>query len=614
MPKNYLIIDSSYRDRELYPNPADFSISINNMKTDTLTEGTLFPYMFNDTHPEITHTIAYPVGFYNRLVTTDTSRIFQVEGLNYSLTNTNGIITQEQSLSTFQNAYKGYYLEVINDDLWEIINSGYTPQYALITESEYNENVINLLEGTPNTAFSNYQRLIPQFSDYAFGMQIYLDPRSSDIDNYYVGKQINYNFLNENINATIVAYDGLRRLAYLNQENEDYNTGDSYYITSQGQTLLTLDRDINFLVNPGNIQKEFIYPSRLPINYSSIDPSYDYGSVRQVYRIRKNIPFYSAKMTSSNSDKITIILPASASDQDDFYKNMWVWIHNELRVVETNTISSLGSGWVDYLNPSQSLELYLNVSQAQEINYYVGMKLAIYVEGLWTYNAFTGGLITSSDNNNPMLVTILGGLPINVSNGFTYFILDQNPNLGEYRLITAYDGNTKTLTLNKTLPSEVLEGDTLDILKSNTQQNKIIGNITNLNFQNRCISLDIQSLTLPNKILTVGNRIAFYPYIYIEIRAKNFGTIYPLYSNNPNATYALFKIPMYNVISPNEASFVVLDGRRMIQTVPFNITDELHIRILLPNGEIFKTELNDTQYPEEVNMEVQIGLTLTISF
>jgi hypothetical protein len=113
----------------------------------------------------------------------------------------------------------------------------------------------------------------------------------------------------------------------------------------------------------------------------------------------------------------------------------------------------------------------------------------------------------------------------------------------------------------------------------------------------------------PNKILNCGygNRIAFYPYIYVEIsnvhsRAKN-----AIYSNNFNAAKVTFRVPITDVQNPMNTSFLNFDGDRMIQTIKFNPHDNLFLSVRLSNGELFKTAETELFSPSSPNPEIQIS-------
>jgi hypothetical protein len=105
-----------------------------------------------------------------------------------------------------------------------------------------------------------------------------------------------------------------------------------------------------------------------------------------------------------------------------------------------------------------------------------------------------------------------------------------------------------------------------------------------------------------------GNRIAFYPYIFVEFtNLTNPNSGYPLEvfsSNNPNSYKMLFHVPITNVNSPDRAAFVSLGGS-MTQTVKFNVHDSFHFAVYLPNGELFTT-IPDSIPPFEPNPDIQV--------
>lgn len=124
--------------------------------------------------------------------------------------------------------------------------------------------------------------------------------------------------------------------------------------------------------------------------------------------------------------------------------------------------------------------------------------------------------------------------------------------------------------------------------------------------QEVCYEVELQRLTLPNKILLTGygNRIAFYPYIYVVF--EEYSQYNQIISNNPNSVQALFSIGIYNVNNPDIASFVVLDGRGMVQTIKFKPNTFFKFKIILPNGDIFQVE-SDTIPPILPDPNVQIS-------
>lgn len=236
-------------------------------------------------------------------------------------------------------------------------------------------------------------------------------------------------------------------------------------------------------------------------------------------------------------------------------------------------------------------------------------------------NFFVNNSFISISYNPPQVlhVTIQGGVPvsfINTTPGIelyqpVYSIVKNNPNYNEYRYITSVDTTTNTVTVNPELPSSVSRYDTFDILDGG------IGFTHSLDIYpielNVCYDIDLVSVILPNKILQTGygNRVAFYPYIYVEFSSMNNPTESILWSNNPNSTKCLFKVPVYNVQTPETTKFVRLDGRGMRHTITFKYNDVFRVRVLLPNGEVFDVG-GDTIIPVLPDPDMQISYTFIV--
>jgi hypothetical protein len=109
--------------------------------------------------------------------------------------------------------------------------------------------------------------------------------------------------------------------------------------------------------------------------------------------------------------------------------------------------------------------------------------------------------------------------------------------------------------------------------------------------QNEAVAYEVTltQLCLPNVTLTTGSRIAQYPYVYVELRplgspsavGKNV-----IYSNNPNATNALFTVAINDVVNPLTSVFVRVYSSQ-VQTIKIKPNDSFHFSVYLPNGKLF---------------------------
>lgn len=123
-------------------------------------------------------------------------------------------------------------------------------------------------------------------------------------------------------------------------------------------------------------------------------------------------------------------------------------------------------------------------------------------------------------------------------------------------------------------------------------------------------AIRLLSLNLPNQILAVGNggQIAFYPYVYVELTASDLPSNNLMMSNNPNAIKMMFKASVDNIQNLTIATFIRLNGDCMTQVFRFKTETNFKVRVILPNGETFKTKDAENMPPSESNAAIQISM------
>ena len=131
-----------------------------------------------------------------------------------------------------------------------------------------------------------------------------------------------------------------------------------------------------------------------------------------------------------------------------------------------------------------------------------------------------------------------------------------------------------------------------------------------------CYEISLISLILPNLPLnnTIGGIIAFYPYVYVEFSNyinPNGGNKNIIYSNNPNANKALFKVSIQDTNNPDKTAFIKLRGEGT-QTVKFTPNDYLYFRVILNDGTLFQTGRQDNSPPLPPDFFVQISAEFEI--
>lgn len=132
-----------------------------------------------------------------------------------------------------------------------------------------------------------------------------------------------------------------------------------------------------------------------------------------------------------------------------------------------------------------------------------------------------------------------------------------------------------------------------------------------------CYEIELLNLILPNITLNtgVGSRIVFYPYVYVEISnisGASAGNKNIIYSNNPNSTKMTFRVPIDDTPSPLISTFIKVDSDGSVQTIKFKPNDNLRFSVRLPNGDLFQTLETDNFGPLHPNPIVQISAMFSI--
>jgi hypothetical protein len=188
--------------------------------------------------------------------------------------------------------------------------------------------------------------------------------------------------------------------------------------------------------------------------------------------------------------------------------------------------------------------------------------------------------------------------------------------------IVAYDGFMRRLKCHMN-PSQDIQtnpipstGDTINIVTfshDNYSPLNYIGSMVSIN-ETVCYEVAILRLILPNVPLRTGARIAFYPYVYVEltnITSPTGASQNIFYSNNPESGRALFIVPSRDMVAPINSHFVKLIGRTR-QTIKFKPNDSFRFSVYLPTGELFLPSQDDLMSPYDPNYRLQIEAIFAI--
>ena len=199
----------------------------------------------------------------------------------------------------------------------------------------------------------------------------------------------------------------------------------------------------------------------------------------------------------------------------------------------------------------------------------------------------------------------------------------------EYQIIAEYDETTKVVTLTRPFVNVFTTSsyyETLPFSRDNLKPLKYQGT-SNLN-QAVCYSVRLVNISIPfivrsyilnnaeydeRALIDVANggTIDQYPYFYVclysDIHKDN---IQSIISNNPNTSYALFRVPVSSGDTPgpkkimSQTCFSRCDMNPIIKFLP---NDTFHMTILLPNGEVLSFVQKDNAAPKEPLYKLQVS-------
>lgn len=163
---------------------------------------------------------------------------------------------------------------------------------------------------------------------------------------------------------------------------------------------------------------------------------------------------------------------------------------------------------------------------------------------------------------------------------------------------------------------EALDYEILPFLRDGCVNMDYRGTMVSSN-QMVCYSLAINTLILPNQILNLpfGALTSSYPYVFVEISNETASSGHNksiIYSNNPNAVSATFICSISDVNSPIITKFINISSDKSSQIVKFKPNDNLKFRVSMPDGTTFETELKDYIPPLQTNPLLQITCLLEI--
>jgi len=296
------------------------------------------------------------------------------------------------------------------------------------------------------------------------------------------------------------------------------------------------------------------------------------SAVTDQYSIRKSLPneFHTVVTPPASNGNLTfpyfakvpnydqivlnncIFLDSTANPNDNYYSGMYIYIYPTI----------LASTQSNQTTPLTNIE-----GTCFYINSYIG-------------NGYNACFVTQV--NPPNVASPTQYYPSYTSQAASYPVPSGNPSTTVINIVSFSNDNYTPLIYNGSVVS----------------QNETVA-----------YEINLVNLTLPNIILVTGARVAYYPYVYVElsnVTASSASSKNVIYSNNPNSNRALFLVPITDINEPQRTPFIKLDAGSMVQTVKFKPNDCLKFSVFLPDGTLYQTITSDYYSPSGPNPFCQI--------
>lgn len=403
----------------------------------------------------------------------------------------------------------------------------------------------------------------------------------------------------------------------------------SYYIHNNTLNDYKLITEYNPSDRSVTLQLPFPFTFNEGDNYNLIDLSY-FNQPSSIYFT----PFESNKLNLQYFDLFRRENPFI----DNYYVGNYVYNYNTKEIVSitdynslthtvstnklfnfgvsTNSIGPLGNQVGDLLAIRTTLPIYTQIGRVFDL--IAPNKVQLSSTASSTKNDYVGQFFFMT----PLFIdSVLQG-PYNFS-GPSTTTTTTNYKISKYLFkIIEYDEINKILILENSF-------DTFDysISDFNSRWFEILpfsrNNYSPLNYSGSmvsvtnavCYEIELISLILPNRELASGGLPAFLNYVYVELNnvtSSESNAPNTIYSNNPSSNKAVFICPIRNIRNPLISSFVKVNSSGMKQTIKFKPNDNLHLRVYLPNGELFVTKMEENPLYTNVNQLIQISATFSI--
>ncbi len=371
--------------------------------------------------------------------------------------------------------------------------------------------------------------------------------------------------------------------------------GDKQVVNVPVYRYLDIDstyRNRNNYPNPNNFVIPITYPGRDSTAATSIDPVID----AIPYTGSSNSP--GTNVTQVSTDALNITLDADEININNYYINSIL----EMTIGVTQEFSTItnydGTTFIATVSPAFS-----STPPAGTV-YYIRKSRPFFIGTVAASPAPTSNQLT------------LDSAASSISNIYTnsYIRFTSGSNFNQVYRISSYNGGTKVLTLSSNMVNIPTAGDTIELDSfSRDNASTLFYSGSSTSSQTSYYEIELLWLTVPNVILgmSYGGSLDNYPYIYLHLynegrRLAN----QVMFSNNPNSTLVLFKIPINEYFG--DTSFLTLKDAKTKQVIRFEPNSDLRFTLTVPDGSIINFSQTDTLSPLSPNPFLQVNALFSL--
>jgi hypothetical protein len=180
----------------------------------------------------------------------------------------------------------------------------------------------------------------------------------------------------------------------------------------------------------------------------------------------------------------------------------------------------------------------------------------------------------------------------------------------ETRAISQYDTLTNRIYINPPLSAVPTPGMVFEILQWSFDIYNPLNVVSTRQQELVDSTVRLLNLVLPNRVLDTlyGGRVSNLPYVYVTLTPLNSSSLLnTLTSNNPNAKTMMFKAMRLHHPMADDIAVARFDGADMRQRIKYRSDGDYMFKVILPNGELFKTIEDDTASPFRPDPKLQIS-------